>query len=189
MSSGKLLVEGRRPRTCCGICIQCWPAFSCFWYLVHDIELTLCCFQCPPTKICSQSELFISLLSKWATFHSVPSDTFLFELTLMGKYEKDSICWIINSLKWTLFSYKSILEAWNQPPTESWQLLKNIHLSFFHLGGLTHGKVFTFNISYQIADWSCNFMSIQSSALSVDKFITLKPPMPHLSFFFFNMEL
>ena len=60
---------------------------------------------------------------------------------------------------------------------------------FFHLGGLTHGKVFTFNISYQIADWSCNFMSTQSSALSVDKFITLKPPMPHLSFFFFNMEL
>ena len=112
MSSGKLLVEGRRPRTCCGICIQ-WPAFSCFWYLVHDIELTLCCFQCPPTKICSQSELFISLLSKWATFHSVPSDTFLFELTLMSKYEKDSICWIINSLKWTLFSYKSILETWN----------------------------------------------------------------------------
>ena len=101
MSSGKLLVEGRRPRTCCGICIQ-WPAFS--WYLVHDIELTLCCFQCPPTKICSQSELFISLLSKWATFHSVPSDTFLFELTLMGKYEKDSICWIINSLKMNPFS-------------------------------------------------------------------------------------
>ena len=59
---------------------------------------------------------------------------------------------------------------------------------FFHLGGLTHGKVFTFNISYQIADWSCNFMSTQSSALSVDKFITLKPP--HAPFiFFFNMEL
>ena len=33
-------------------------------------------FSVSPNKICSLSELFISPLSKWATFHSVPWDTF-----------------------------------------------------------------------------------------------------------------
>ena len=53
------------------------------------------------------------------------------------------------------------------------------------LRGVTHGKVFTINISYQIADWSCNFKSIQYSAFSVDKFITLKPL--HAQFIFFSI--
>ena len=152
MKSGKLLVEGRRPRTCCGICIQC-PAFSCFWYLVHEIELTLCCFQCRPTKICSQSELFISLLSKWATFHSVPSDTFLFELTLMGKYEKDSICWIIKSLKMNPFYLIKVAERHeiNHPQNHGNYWTISIDW-FFHWGGSPMAKFLrsTFPIKLQI---------------------------------------